>query len=500
MEYIGRRDHQVKLRGHRIELGEIEAVLLLQPGVREAVVMVREDVPGDQRLAAYVVAQAGATLTAALLRDGMRALLPEVMVPAAIELLERLPLTGNGKVDLRALPVPRGATGTRPYQAPRTTIEHEIAQIWEQLLAPGRPVGAFDDFFEIGGHSLLAIKMLAQVERVRGQRVPLAWLFESSTVESLAARLGSAMRDEVEPPLVVLQGDARGVPVAFVHGDWTGGGWYARRLAPLAAPESPFYVLPTVGMDGDDAARTIEAMAARHVRELRARRPHGPYRVVGFCVGGVVAYEMAAQLRAAGEVVERLVVIDSDPVNARLTAARPLLALLPGGDARRRLDRAAALMTGLRWVHRRVRYVQALPPAERVRCVTDKFTRTLPRLLLGGGSAVRPGPTVTASVPSAPDAIASPEPPEATGDEIVQEVQQRATAAYIPSRYAGRLDFLWAEGAPGKGRRVNPVERWREVAAEVRLHPLPSGHIGLITNNLAMLASALRAVFEGGGD
>ena len=489
VEYIGRRDHQVKLRGHRIELGEIEATLLSQHGVREAVVMVREDSPGDQRLAAYVVATDGATLTPPLLRDGMRAVLPEVMIPTAIEFLPRLPLTANGKVDLRALPVPEGAVGTRPYVAPRTTVEHEIAQIWETLLHPGRRVGALDDFFEIGGHSLLAIKMLAQVEKARGRRVPLAWLFEASTVESLAARLSASFLEEGEPPLVVLQAQGRDTPVAFVHGDWTGGGWYARRLAPLVAPDAPFFVLPTIGTDGANEPWTIETMAARHVAELRKVQPHGPYRLVGFCVGGVVAYEMAQQLVRAGETVSRLVVIDSDPVNARLTSARPLVSLLlqlTPADDHARLERASRAMEGLRWVHRRLRYVQSLPMSERVRWVVEKITRRLPGL----GSANVARPAATGAAPAAP-VVASDD------EEIVQRVQGRATSVYLPTHYAGVLDFIWAAGAPGQGRRVNPVDRWQQVARIARLHALPSGHIGLITNNLELLAASLRAVLLG---
>ena len=481
VEYLGRLDFQVKVRGFRIELGEIESVLLALPGVAEAVVIVREETRGDQRIVAYVVAQGDALLTIPTLRDGMRERLPEMMIPSAIEFLERLPLTSSGKIDRRALPVPHGGVSGPPYQSPRTTIEHEIVQIWEKLLSPGRPIGALDDFFEIGGHSLLAMQMLAELERVRGQRVPLAWLFESSTVESLAEKLGAKLLDAKEPPLVVLQEQGRDRPIVFVHGDWTGGGWYARRLAPLVAPESPFFVLPTIGADGEILPWTIEAMAARHLEELRKVQPHGPYRLVGFCVGGVIAFEMGRQLLAAGDVIERLIVIDSDPVNARLQSARRILSLLPPGEPNARLSRSASVMSRLRWVDRRVRYVRAMPLADRVRWVGDKVTRRLPRLLRRATPAAQSAGT-TATL----DAM--------DGDEaIVLRMQVRATSAYIPSPFKGVVDFIWARGAPDKSPRPNPFERWQLIATRVRLHALPSGHIGLITNNLPLLAAALRA-------
>ncbi len=490
IEYIGRRDHQVKIRGHRIELGEIEAVLLQQPHVAEAVVMVREDSPDAQRLVAYVVPEPDSPPSLLQLREAMRQRLPEVMVPSAIEFLDRLPITSNGKVDLRALPAPLGSATGPAYQSPRTTIEHELAQIWERLLSPGRPIGAFDDFFEIGGHSLLAMQMLADVERVRGQRIPLAWLFESSTVESLAARLAAALFDEQEPPLITLQEGTSGPPVVFVHGDWTGGGWYARRLAPLAAANSPFYVLPTIGAGNEARTWTVEAMAERHVQELRKKQPRGPYRIVGFCVGGVIAFEMARQLKDAGEAVERLVVVDSDPMNARLRALKPLVSLLVvGTGSEARLTRQATAMRRLRWILRRVRYVKGLSMGERTRWFADKAVRYAPRLV----TRAAPVPSGRGVAPSSPRGDVDNE----LGDAIVLRTQERAASAYVPGQYAGVLDFIWAEGAPGKERRPNPLGAWQIVAREVRMHPVASGHIGLITDNLPLFASALREVLDG---
>lgn len=506
IEYLGRRDHQVKLRGHRIELGEIESALVKHADISEAVAMVREDVPGDQRLVAYVVSPVVPPPSAGDLREWVRQSLPEVMVPATIVFLDRMPLTSNGKNDRKALPVPQGLTGSRAHQSPRSTIEHELVQIWTRLLAPGRAISVFDDFFEIGGHSLLAIRMLADVERMRGQRVPLAWLFEASTIDALAAKLSQQMFSEAEPPLVTLQSSGSDTPVAFVHGDWTGGGWYARRLAPLVAPDAPFYVFPTVGGDDDSEPWTIESMAARHVRELKKVQPRGPYRVAGFCVGGVVAYEMARQLQDGGDTVEHLVLVDSSPVNAGLRMMAPVLKLVPGSDRAERLNRQARLLRQLRWGHGRVAYFNALPKGTKSRWIVDKVVRTIPRMIgrkLGAGSSTATATstsTATAANSASPANVAASSNAESgddlNRDALVLKTQARAASAYLPGRFKGRIDFLFAEGAPGFERRNNPIERWRKLADDVQLISIESGHISLITNNLPLLADAMRRAFS----
>lgn len=493
IEYLGRRDHQVKLRGHRIELGEVEAALAQHADIAEAVAIVREDIPGDQRLVAYVVSSTVPSPPAGDLRDWVRQSLPEVMVPATVVFLDRIPLTSNGKTDRAALPVPQGLTSARPHQSPRSTIEHELVQIWTRLLSPGRPISVFDDFFEIGGHSLLAIRMLAEVERVRGQRIPLAWLFESSTVDKLAARLASTVSPEKEPPLVALQENGDELPIAFVHGDWTGGGWYVRRLAPLVAPNAPFFVLPTLGVEAEKDPWTIETMAARHVSELRKRKPHGPYRVIGFCVGGMVAYEMARQLVAAGEVVDRLIVIDSTPTNARLRRVAPiLLSLIPAANARKRLARRAALMHRLRWLDSRISYFGQLPLDKQSSWIINKIKRSF--ALRASAASGTPSTASIGATPGVQNGGAIVD--DGDRDALLLEAQATASSAYVPGRFEGTVEFCWAQGAPGTARRHNPIARWRILARDVVLTPIESGHIGLITNNLPLLADALRGALS----
>lgn len=506
IEYLGRRDHQVKLRGHRIELGEIEAALVQHEGVSEAVAMVREDTPGDQRLVAYIVAAHVPAPTVGDLRDWVRLTLPEVMVPAFIVFVDRIPLTSNGKADRKALPVPHGGVSNRKYVSPRSTIEHELAQIWERLLDTGRPVGVFDDFFEIGGHSMLAIRMLAEVERMRGQRVSLAWLFEASTIACLATKLNEQLQALEEPPVVVLQAKGTDTPVAFVHGDWTGGGWYSRRLAPLVAPDSPFYVLPTIGDNNDEVPWTIERMATRHVAELRHHQPHGPYRVVGFCVGGIVAYEMARQLQNAGEKVERLVLIDSSPVNAHHRTIGSMVGWLPGGSPSMRLERQARMMKKVRWAHGRMAYFNNLPDGTKSRWIVEKLTRTLPRMLAGKKTANATNSSAVAAsdvaanadttANAAPSPVATAVADEANRDVFMLRTQAIASSAYVPGRFTGRIDLLFAEGTPGRERRNNPLEQWRALSDDVRLRTMPTGHIALITSHLHVLAETLKGALN----
>jgi amino acid adenylation domain-containing protein len=183
IEHLGRVDNQVKIRGFRIELGEIEAALTSLPAVREAVVIVREDIPGDKRLVAYVVSSE--TPDQAIMRAGLKESLPEYMIPAAFVALERLPLTPNGKVDRKNLPAPEVYAGGGAGHAPQTPTEIQIAEIWKQILRV-TTVNVEDDFFHLGGHSLLATQMISRVFERVGVKVPLAEIFESSTLESFA--------------------------------------------------------------------------------------------------------------------------------------------------------------------------------------------------------------------------------------------------------------------------------------------------------------------------
>ncbi|MEW5926225.1 MAG: amino acid adenylation domain-containing protein [Gemmatimonadota bacterium] len=321
LEFVGRADFQVKIRGFRVEPGEVEATLAGHPDVREAAVVAREDAGGERRLVAYAVPEAGAEPAAEGLRAWLGERLPEYMVPAALVVLERLPLTSRGKTDRRALPAPEWGAAERAYVAPRTPAEEALAGIWAEVLGVDR-VGVADDFFALGGHSLLAVRLLARVERATGVRLPLAVLFAAPTVEALAAELRRGRPEGEGSPLVPIRPEGEGTPLFLVHP--VGGNVLAyAALARHLDPRRPVYALRSRGLaEGEAPAGSLDEMAADYLRALREVQPAGPYRLGGWSMGGVVAWEMARRLEAAGERVETLALVDSH-LPALLGGPRP---------------------------------------------------------------------------------------------------------------------------------------------------------------------------------
>ncbi len=321
MEYLGRNDEQVKIRGFRIELGEIEARLAEHAAVREVAVVAREDVPGDRRLVAYLVGEEDATAEA--LRAHAAERLPEYMVPAAYVWLDALPLTPNGKLDRRALPAPGvDAYAARGYEAPVGETEEALAEIWAEVLGIER-VGRNDDFFALGGHSLLAVRVVSRARLVLGGEIALADIFASPTVAELAAGFRGGQPRETGHEAILVRPGGAAPPLFLVH-DGAGDVAYARVLHPHLGADLPVYALPDLPVSAGRPA-TVEGMAARLVRMMRAVQPEGPYRLAGWSFGGVLAYEAAAQLAGQDQAVEFLGLLDSDyPARAAAAPLTPL--------------------------------------------------------------------------------------------------------------------------------------------------------------------------------
>ncbi|MGA4108986.1 amino acid adenylation domain-containing protein, partial [Ralstonia nicotianae] len=303
--YLGRNDHQVKLRGFRIEPGEIEARLAGCEGVREAVVLIRDDGVGEPRLVAYY--SGPAALPAQALRAQLQAALPAYMVPAAYVYLERMPLTSSGKLNRHALPQPTaGAYAQHSYEAPRSGIETRLASIWQALLGV-ETIGRHDDFFALGGNSLQAVRLIGLLAKA-DCRVTLTQLLQHPNIASLAAvaeRDGMRTRDQAVP--VRTTGSQR--PLFLVH-EITGLDGYFTQLGAWIDADIPVYGLPAVGW-GEPQLRTIEGLAKRLKAAMRAVQPHGPYRLAGWSFGGVLAYEIAIQLIGEDEDVEFLGLLDT---------------------------------------------------------------------------------------------------------------------------------------------------------------------------------------------
>ncbi|MGW2843039.1 amino acid adenylation domain-containing protein [Streptomyces sp. NPDC001493] len=316
VEYLGRTDHQVKLRGQRIELGEIEAALSAQPGVEGACALVRED-DGEQRLVGYVQGQADpAEVRAALTR-----VLPDHMVPAAVVVLAAFPLSPAGKLDRRALPAPV-FTGGRGDRRPSGALEEKLTRLFADVLGV-EGAGPDDAFFDLGGTSLLAMKLVARVREECATELTIGSLFETPTPAALAARLAGpgAGADDALDVLLPLRGGS-GRPPVFAFHPAGGIAWcYAGLSARLGAGQ-PLYAVQVRGLaDDEPLAPTLRDQAVDYAERLRAVQPHGPYRLVGWSVGGVLAQAVAVLLQEAGEEVELLALLDAFP--SEMWRARP---------------------------------------------------------------------------------------------------------------------------------------------------------------------------------
>lgn len=327
VEYLGRADHQVKLRGQRIELGEIEAVLGRHPLCRQLAVVLRQDAAGETRLIAYVVPPAGhpagrQAQDGQALLDHARRELPPAMVPSAVVWMAALPLSRNGKLDSKALPAPDFAPQAR--RPATTALELEVAHAFRQILGLSALPGADDDFFALGGHSLLAARLASALRQRDGGELTLGAVFEHSTVARLAAWLEHLATDTAAGgdagfgPLFTLRAPTvDAAPALFCIHPAGGLSWcygpMARRL-PVSRPvhglQSPVLAGAHLGIG------SLRELAARYVDRLQALQAHGPYHLLGWSVGGIIAQDMACVLRERGAEVGIVALLDAYPSEA----------------------------------------------------------------------------------------------------------------------------------------------------------------------------------------
>lgn len=338
IECLGRADHQVKLRGYRIELGEIETALHRLPGVRQAAVVMREDVAGDPRLVAYVTAEDGAVMEAGALRAAVGKVLPEYMIPSAFRVVKELPLTANRKVDRKALLGPEYApvtsidgSGRRVREKdgsedgsgePRNHVEAVMADVWREVLNLPE-VGVFEDFFVLGGHSLSAAALVARLRTELEMDLPLRSIFLDPTIAGLASHIAydaaqGGYRYSSEIPewncLVPVQPRGTRTPLFFITG-YQNPDDTLQFLTPLIqyfGKDQPVFGFRPRWTFGGADYESVEEMAREFLKELRAVQPRGPYMLAGMCIGGIAAMELARELMRQGEEIQLMLLVDTD--------------------------------------------------------------------------------------------------------------------------------------------------------------------------------------------
>jgi amino acid adenylation domain-containing protein len=467
--FAGRKDFQVKIRGHRIELGEIESALAQHPFVRESVVVARED-SGDIRLVSYVVPRVG-TLISGELRDFLREKMPEYMVPSSFVMLDALPLTASGKLNRRALPAPAELRDRSVVTcaAPTTPVEQSLAAIWTEVLGVNA-LGVNDNFFDLGGHSLLAVHLFAQIEKEFGKRLPLATLFQSPTIAELATAL-----QEDSPAswssLVPIQSQGSRAPFFCVHA--VGGNvleYYD--LARHLGEDQPFYGLQSRGLDGTQSPhQRIDEMAAHYIKEIRELQPHGPYSIGGRSLGGIIAYEMACQLSAQGEKVALLALLDSYPVGYGRLA--------PDGKSMRNkfvrsLRRVKAHLSNLKGFSLREKFIYLVDKAQYIPIeMKSSLWRMVFRSYQNLGRDL-------------PDALRD-----------VEEFNWLASRNFVPKLYDGKVTLFWASS--DLRAKFDLIEGWQTLArGGMDLHEISGTHLDMIKEpHVTDLAKQLNACLLG---
>jgi amino acid adenylation domain-containing protein len=318
LEFLGRLDDQIKLRGFRIEPAEISETLAQHPSVREAFVMMREDKPGDQRLVAYVVADESPASLVEKLRNHLHGKLPAYMLPTSYMFLHAMPLTLNGKVDRRALPPPEftRAEMAGAFISPRNGLERRMTRVWEDVLGV-KPIGARDNFFSLGGHSLSAVRLMALIGQRFGKKLPLSALFSGATVEDLTGLLCRQEPQGLDDCLIPLHTGGAGRPLFCAHP--TGGHIFCYAdLARHLGADRPLYGIQARGVEGAlDPHTEVEAMATHYINSVLTVQPEGPYFLAGWSLGGAVAFEMCRQLQAQGDEVALLALLDTRAPSSR---------------------------------------------------------------------------------------------------------------------------------------------------------------------------------------
>ncbi|AFZ28072.1 amino acid adenylation enzyme/thioester reductase family protein [Cylindrospermum stagnale PCC 7417] len=491
IEFLGRKDFQVKIRGFRIELGEIEAVLSQHPAVQEAVVITREVIPGEKRLVAYIIPRSNPNLNQEIgnepftqsqsliinqLKQSLKQNLPDYMVPSAFVLLDVLPLTPNGKINRRALPAPDFAKfESEKYTTPTDNLELQLTKIWENVLGI-QPIGLSDNFFDVGGHSLLAIRLFAQIEKIFGKHLALTTLFQSPTIRQLANVLRQEGCSTSWSSLVPIQPNGSKPPFFYIHTVY-GGLIHSHNLLSKMNSDQPIYGLQAQGLDGKKPPHTcIEDMAGHYIKEIQTVQPHGPYFLGGWCAGGMIAYEIAQQLYAQGETVELLVIFDAYPPKM-ISQSNTSSSHLSWRQTKSSLDQS--ILHLIDTIKRNRSLFATLKNQQQIisigkkinHRIYDRIKEIIYKFYLNKNLTL----------------------PHSLRELAVRDAISQAYKNYFPQVYSGKVIFFRAVIQPKE--YADYLKQWEELAAGgLEIHDIPGHHDSILSEpNVRVLAEKLRA-------
>jgi hypothetical protein len=483
LERLGNVTEQVYARGFRLDLRQSETALGAMPGIRHALVRAFGQ-EKETALVAYITPQpaAAALPSAAALRQSLREKgLPDELIPVAFVRLKEIPVrASDGRLDLSALPErPSEPTTTAESVRPYLGLQLQLIAIWKDILGLSE-LGIRDDFFDLGGNSLLAIRMLQRAEVACGREILPTSLFHHATIEHLADEIAhDVMRDS--PALVHVKDAGNLTPFFYLHGDFLGGGFYSLKLSRALGPEQPFYVLPPYDIRSATAAPSIEEMASAHAAALRAVRPKGPYIIGGFCIGGVVAYELARQLEAGGDKVEMLLILDAIAQDKSLRVLRSVTEKL---GALFHWDDAAKLAHFGKWAgwHARMGGL-ARAPGTVVWLISIALRRIYNRLILLCSTLL---PRVKRGTG------ANDQPPR---ERDVRATFLWASAGYRPQPYHAPVALLLSEDVLPENMLASD---WQHLAPNIVIHPLRGSHLECITTHVDILAEKIKSCLQMG--
>ena len=494
VEHLGRVSNRIQIRGFSVELEEVEAALHACPDVLRAAAIAKPQNDDEVQIVAYVQPMEGRSPTAEALRTSMGTLVPEQMIPAMFVILQALPVTDSGKVDRQHLPDPATDHPTRssesgepiPLVAAGTETETTLLAIWRELLGVER-LSTRDNFFDCGGHSLMAMRLVARIRDEMRVELPIRAVFEHPTIAALADRVLAEGSREIlgrrsSAPwkfAFELNPGTSGHPVFFIPGG-EGGDYeflvYARLLHFVGGPYR-FFGMRARSADGHEPAqRSVEQMARDYLNEIQIIQPEGPYLLVGNCIGGALAFELARQMERREMAVETLVLMDT----VYPTSVRYARGWLPRGSDRFEARRQH-MVTRLNFDYYRDRLthhrqmLRQLSWMKKMQYVAGRTTT-----LLGDTAAV------------VRDSVDPPD--DSYSQEVVRKTYARALVRYRPQRYGGGIKLIVSEEGP----RRTSAERWaRIVGGPAEIHTVPGDHEAYIRDHVKIAAQQLRICLDG---